>query len=229
MERRQLDGNVAWKPKRERVNPWQAEVELVLATSAPDKPHNEARRAALSESRGDNGPGGRAHGPGHYLGGNDGLEVPVLPMSTRSRRAALAGPGRRRRPLSGADPGGLDGSLERGLAARGRWRLRLRRHSERSEESPPISGEILLARLRMTLREDDAVLRMSHPRGRASTSGRFDDRQGCPTASGSPSATSFSARTPSAGAGDRSLHLRRAPRRPALPRLLVRLFLQAIC
>ncbi|MBN2559598.1 MAG: Gfo/Idh/MocA family oxidoreductase [Phycisphaerae bacterium] len=41
-------GNVAWKPKRERVNPWQAEWNVLLTAIRNDRPHNEARRAALS-------------------------------------------------------------------------------------------------------------------------------------------------------------------------------------
>ncbi len=41
--------NVAWKPPRERVNPWQAEWESLLHAIRSDKPYNEARRAALSD------------------------------------------------------------------------------------------------------------------------------------------------------------------------------------
>jgi predicted dehydrogenase len=40
--------NVAWKPKRETVNPWQAEWNVLLNAIRNDRPHNEARRAALS-------------------------------------------------------------------------------------------------------------------------------------------------------------------------------------
>jgi predicted dehydrogenase len=40
--------NVAWKPPKERVNPWQAEWESLLHAIRNDKPHNEARRAGLS-------------------------------------------------------------------------------------------------------------------------------------------------------------------------------------
>jgi predicted dehydrogenase len=40
--------NVFWKPERERVNPWQAEWHVLLDAIRNDKPHNEARRAALS-------------------------------------------------------------------------------------------------------------------------------------------------------------------------------------
>ena len=40
--------NVAWKPPKERVNPWQAEWNVLLDAIRNDRPHNEARRAALS-------------------------------------------------------------------------------------------------------------------------------------------------------------------------------------
>lgn len=40
--------NVAWKPPKERINPWQAEWNVLLNAIRNDKPHNEARRAALS-------------------------------------------------------------------------------------------------------------------------------------------------------------------------------------
>ncbi len=47
-DQRILENNVAWKPKRERVNPWQAEWNSFLSDIRNDRPHNEARRAALS-------------------------------------------------------------------------------------------------------------------------------------------------------------------------------------
>ncbi len=47
-DQRIADNNVAWKPKRERVNPWQAEWNSLLSDIRNDRPHNEARRAALS-------------------------------------------------------------------------------------------------------------------------------------------------------------------------------------
>ena len=40
--------NVAWRPPREEVNPWQAEWQVLLDAIRNDRPHNEARRAALS-------------------------------------------------------------------------------------------------------------------------------------------------------------------------------------
>lgn len=40
--------NVAWRPPRETVNPWQAEWDVLLDAIRNNKPHNEARRAALS-------------------------------------------------------------------------------------------------------------------------------------------------------------------------------------
>jgi predicted dehydrogenase len=42
------DSNVAWKPPKERVNPWQAEWNDLLGAIRNDKPYNETRRAALS-------------------------------------------------------------------------------------------------------------------------------------------------------------------------------------
>jgi len=40
--------NIAWKAPRETVNPWQAEWDVLLAAIRNDRPHNETRRAALS-------------------------------------------------------------------------------------------------------------------------------------------------------------------------------------
>lgn len=41
-------GSVAWRAPREAVNPWQAEWDVLLSAIRNDRPHNEARRAALS-------------------------------------------------------------------------------------------------------------------------------------------------------------------------------------
>jgi predicted dehydrogenase len=41
-------GSIAWKPAKETVNPWQAEWNVLLSAIRNDRPHNEARRAALS-------------------------------------------------------------------------------------------------------------------------------------------------------------------------------------
>ncbi len=40
--------NLAWRAPRETVNPWQAEWDVLLGAIRQDRPHNEARRAALS-------------------------------------------------------------------------------------------------------------------------------------------------------------------------------------
>jgi predicted dehydrogenase len=40
--------HVAWKPPKEEVNPWQAEWDVLLSAIRNDRPHNEARRAALA-------------------------------------------------------------------------------------------------------------------------------------------------------------------------------------
>jgi predicted dehydrogenase len=40
--------NIAWRPPKEMVNPWQAEWDVLLSAIRNDKPHNEARRAAYS-------------------------------------------------------------------------------------------------------------------------------------------------------------------------------------
>lgn len=40
--------NVAWRPAKETVNPWQAEWDALLAAVRNNTPHNELRRAALS-------------------------------------------------------------------------------------------------------------------------------------------------------------------------------------
>lgn len=39
---------IAWRPEREKVNPWQAEWNVFLTAIRDDRPHNEAKRAALS-------------------------------------------------------------------------------------------------------------------------------------------------------------------------------------
>jgi predicted dehydrogenase len=41
-------GNIAWRASRETVNPWQAEWDVLLSAIRNNRPHNEARRAALS-------------------------------------------------------------------------------------------------------------------------------------------------------------------------------------
>lgn len=40
--------NVAWRPPKETVNPWQAEWDVLLDAIRHNKPHNELRRAAFS-------------------------------------------------------------------------------------------------------------------------------------------------------------------------------------
>lgn len=40
--------NIAWRAPRETVNPWQAEWDALLGAIRADRPHNETRRAALS-------------------------------------------------------------------------------------------------------------------------------------------------------------------------------------
>jgi predicted dehydrogenase len=42
------EGNVVWKPEKETVNPWQGEWDVLLDAIRHDRPHNEARRAALT-------------------------------------------------------------------------------------------------------------------------------------------------------------------------------------
>jgi predicted dehydrogenase len=41
-------GNIAERPPKETVNPWQAEWDVLLSAIRNNRPHNEARRAALS-------------------------------------------------------------------------------------------------------------------------------------------------------------------------------------
>jgi predicted dehydrogenase len=41
--------NVAWKPKREKINPWQAEWNELLSAIRNNKPYNETKRAAFSQ------------------------------------------------------------------------------------------------------------------------------------------------------------------------------------
>ena len=47
-DRRIAADNVAWKPPRERINPWQAEWNVLLDAIRNDRPHNESRRAAMA-------------------------------------------------------------------------------------------------------------------------------------------------------------------------------------
>lgn len=47
-DQRTEQSNIAWRPPKETVNPWQAEWDVLLSAIRNDKPHNEARRAALS-------------------------------------------------------------------------------------------------------------------------------------------------------------------------------------
>lgn len=42
------NSNITWRAERERVNPWQAEWDVLLGAIRNNRPHNEARRAALS-------------------------------------------------------------------------------------------------------------------------------------------------------------------------------------
>lgn len=41
-------GNVAWRPEKEAVNPWQAEWDVLLDAIRNNRPHNEVKRAAWS-------------------------------------------------------------------------------------------------------------------------------------------------------------------------------------
>lgn len=42
------NASIAWRAPKETVNPWQAEWDVLLSAIRQDRPHNEARRAALS-------------------------------------------------------------------------------------------------------------------------------------------------------------------------------------
>jgi len=47
-DQRMDSSNISWTPEKELVNPWRAEWEVLLSAIRQDRPHNEARRAALS-------------------------------------------------------------------------------------------------------------------------------------------------------------------------------------
>jgi len=47
-DQRIADDSIDWRPENETVNPWQAEWNVLLAAIRNDRPHNEARRAVLS-------------------------------------------------------------------------------------------------------------------------------------------------------------------------------------
>jgi predicted dehydrogenase len=40
--------NASWRPAKDKVNPWQAEWDVLLSAIRNDRPHNETRRSALS-------------------------------------------------------------------------------------------------------------------------------------------------------------------------------------
>lgn len=47
-DQRIANNNIAWRPEKETVNPWQAEWDVLLSAIRNDRPHNEAKRAAYS-------------------------------------------------------------------------------------------------------------------------------------------------------------------------------------
>lgn len=47
-DQRTEQSNIAWRPEKETVNPWQAEWDVLLSAIRNDRSHNEAKRAALS-------------------------------------------------------------------------------------------------------------------------------------------------------------------------------------
>ena len=47
-DQRMERANIAWRAPKEAVNPWQAEWDVLLGAIRNDRPHNEAKRAALS-------------------------------------------------------------------------------------------------------------------------------------------------------------------------------------
>jgi len=47
-DQRMENARIAWRAPKEQINPWQAEWDALLAAIRQDRPHNEARRAALS-------------------------------------------------------------------------------------------------------------------------------------------------------------------------------------
>ena len=47
-DQRAAKNNIAWRPEREKVSPYQVEWDVLLNAIRQDKPHNEARRAAFT-------------------------------------------------------------------------------------------------------------------------------------------------------------------------------------
>ncbi len=47
-QRTDEQATIAWRPAKELINPWQAEWDVLLSAIRNNRPHNEARRAALS-------------------------------------------------------------------------------------------------------------------------------------------------------------------------------------
>ena len=104
--------NVAWKPAKETVNPWQAEWHVLLDAIRNDRPHNEARRAALSNLGAIMGRAAVHTGQIVTWDRRHGLEVRVLPERRGSDGGQPGtGPSRRARPLSRTGPRRVDGDL----------------------------------------------------------------------------------------------------------------------
>ena len=73
-------------PRKKQHTPWQAEWNVLLDAIRKDRPHNEAKRAALSNLADIMGRAAVHSGQDHHLGRGDGLELPVLPEHRRHDR-----------------------------------------------------------------------------------------------------------------------------------------------
>ncbi|GAG08827.1 unnamed protein product, partial [marine sediment metagenome] len=47
-DQRTAKNNIAWRPEREKVSPYQVEWDMLLSAIRQDRPHNEVRRAAFA-------------------------------------------------------------------------------------------------------------------------------------------------------------------------------------
>jgi len=77
-DQRCSNDNIAWRAPKEAVTPWKPSGMTCLESIHKDRPHNEAKRAALKHRR-PHGPRGRAHGASDHLDKMNELEFPVLP------------------------------------------------------------------------------------------------------------------------------------------------------
>ena len=132
--------NIDWQAPKEEITPWQAEWNVLLDAIRNDRPHNEAKRAALSNLADIMGRAAMHSGKIDHLGPGPGLELPVVP---EHRHAWTRTPSRRSRPTTRAAtrcPCPASGRRSRGNDAR-KVVVTLRRDDLSSRRSVDDYGE----------------------------------------------------------------------------------------